>query len=128
MKVLVDTHAILWWLVDDRRLSKTARRILEDSIHSRLVSFASLWEIAIKMSAGRLLVRDLSFSELAPLLRRFEFQFLPIRIGDLERLDSLPWHHRDPFDRLLIAQSLEEGVPLMTSDDWVEDYQLRTIW
>ena len=53
MKVLVDTHAILWWLVDDRRLSKTARRILEDSIHSRLVSFASLWEIAIKRTLGR---------------------------------------------------------------------------
>lgn len=128
MRVLVDTHAILWWLVDDRRLSKTARRILEDSTHARLVSFASLWEIAIKMGARKLLVRDLSFSELAPLLRSLEFQFLPIRLGDLERLDSLPWHHRDPFDRLLIAQSLEEGVPLMTSDDWVEDYQLRTVW
>ena len=128
MRVLVDTHAILWWLVDDKRLSKTARRILEDSAHSRLVSFATLWEIAIKMSAGKLLARNLSFSDLQPLLRGLEFQFLPIRIGDLERLDSLPWHHRDPFDRLLIAQSLEEGVPLMTSDDWVEDYQLRTIW
>jgi PIN domain nuclease of toxin-antitoxin system len=128
MRVLVDTHAILWWLVDDKRLSKTARRILEDSTRARLVSFASLWEIAIKMGAGKLSVRGFSFSELPPLLRGLEFQFLPIRLGDLERLDSLPWHHRDPFDRLLIAQSLEEGVPLMTSDDWVEDYQLRTIW
>lgn len=128
MRVLVDTHAILWWLVDDKRLSKTARRILEDSTHARLVSFASLWEIAIKMGAGKLLVRDLSFSEIPPMLRSFEFQFLPIRLGDLERLDSLPWHHRDPFDRLLIAQSLEERIPLMTSDDWVEDYQLHTIW
>ena len=128
MRVLVDTHAILWWLADDKRLSKAARRILEDSTHGRIVSFASLWEIAIKMSAGKLLVRDLSFSELPPLLRSLEFQFLPIRLGDLERLDSLPWHHRDPFDRLLIAQSLEEGIPLMTSDDWVEDYRLRTIW
>ena len=80
------------------------------------------------MSAGRLLIRNLPFSELPPLLRGLEFQFLPIRLGDLERLDSLPWHHRDPFDRLLIAQSLEEGIPLMTSDDWVEDYRLRTIW
>jgi PIN domain nuclease of toxin-antitoxin system len=128
MRVLVDTHAILWWLVDDKRLSKTARRILEDSTHARIVSFASLWEIAIKMGAGKLLVRDLSFSEIPPMLRGFEFQFLPIRLSDLERLDSLPWHHRDPFDRLLIAQSLEEGIPLMTSDDWVEDYQLRTVW
>ena len=128
MRVLVDTHAILWWLVDDQRLSKTARRILEDSSHSRLVSLASLCEMAIKMGAGKLLVRDLSFSEIPQLLRDFEFQFLPIRIGDLERLDTLPWHHRDPFDRLLIAQSLEERVPLMTSDDWVKDYQLRTIW
>jgi PIN domain nuclease of toxin-antitoxin system len=128
MRVLVDTHAILWWLVDDKRLSKTARQILEDSTHVRLVSFASLWEIAIKMGAGRLLVKGLSFSELPPLLRDLEFQFLPIRIGDLERLDSLPWHHRDPFDRLLIAQSLQERVPLMTADEWVENYQLRTVW
>jgi hypothetical protein len=59
MRVLVDTHAILWWLVDDKRLSKTARQILEDSTHVRLVSFASLWEIAIKMGAGRLLVKGL---------------------------------------------------------------------
>jgi PIN domain nuclease of toxin-antitoxin system len=128
MRVLVDTHAILWWLVDDKRISKTAKRILEDSTHARLVSLASLWEIAIKMSAGKLLVRDLSFAELPPLLRSLEFQFLPIRLGDLERMESLPWHHRDPFDRLLIAQSLEERVPFMTSDDWVEDYQLRTVW
>jgi PIN domain nuclease of toxin-antitoxin system len=128
MRVLIDTHAILWWLADDKRLSKTARRILADPFHGRLVSFASLWEIAIKMSAGKLLVRNLSFPELPPLLRDLEFQFLPIRLGDLKRLDTLPWHHRDPFDRLLIAQSLEEGVPLMTSDDWVQDYELPIMW
>jgi len=128
MRVLVDTHAILWWLADDKRLSKTARRILGDPAHGRLVSFASMWEIAIKMSAGKLLVSGLSFPELPRLLRGFEFQFLPIRLCDLERLDSLPWHHRDPFDRLLIAQSLEEAVPLMTSDDWVQDYGLPIVW
>jgi PIN domain nuclease of toxin-antitoxin system len=128
MKVLIDTHAVLWWLVDDKRLSKTTRRILEDSAHARLISYASLWEIAIKMSLQKLTVRNLSFVEVLGQLRSYEFQFLPIRLGDLERLDSLPWHHRDPFDRLLIAQSMEEGVPLMTSDGWVEDYQLPTVW
>jgi PIN domain nuclease of toxin-antitoxin system len=128
MKVLVDTHAILWWLVDDMRLSGTVRRILEDSSHERMVSIASLWEIAIKMSLQKLTVRDLSFAEVLNQLRNYEFQFLPIRFKDLERLGTLPWHHRDPFDRLLIAQSMEEGIPLMTSDSWVEDYALRTVW
>jgi PIN domain nuclease of toxin-antitoxin system len=128
MRVLIDTHAILWWLAGDKRLPKTARRILEHSAHERLVSFVSLWEIAIKMSAGRLLVHDLSFSEVAAELRKHNFQFLPVRIGDLERLSSLPWHHRDPFDRLLIAQSLEEDIPLMTSDQSMKDYALQTIW
>jgi PIN domain nuclease of toxin-antitoxin system len=128
MKVLVDTHAVLWWLVDDRRLSRTARRILEDSAHARLISYASLWEIAIKMSLRKLAVRDLSFSQVLDQLRSYEFQFLPVRLIDLERLDSLPWHHGDPFDRLLIAQSIEEGIPLMTSDGWAEDYPLQTVW
>jgi len=128
MKVLIDTHAVLWWLVDDKRLSKAARRILEDSSHGRIVSFASLWEIAIKMSAGKLTVRDLSFSEVVEELRTYEFQLLPIRLGDLERAGALPWHHRDPFDRLLIAQSLEEGIPLMTSDAWTGGYALKVVW
>ena len=128
MRVLLDTHAILWWLIDDNRLSRTARAIIEDSSHTRLVSYASLWETAIKMSGGKLTVRELTFPEIPALLRRYEFQFLPIRLGDLERLQSLPWHHRDPFDRLLIAQSIEEQIPLITSDSWVEDYRIETIW
>jgi PIN domain nuclease of toxin-antitoxin system len=98
MRVLLDTHAILWWLIDD------------------------------KMSSGKLSVKDLSFPEIPALLRKYEFQFLPIRLNDLEQLQSLPWHHRDPFDRLLIAQSIAEGIPLMTSDSWVEDYQIKTVW
>lgn len=128
MTVLIDTHAILWWLVDDKRLSKTARRVLEDSSHRRLVSFASLWEIAIKMSAGKLSVRNLSFAEIVAQLRTYEFNFLPVRTGDLEQLASLPWHHRDPFDRMLIAQSIEDGIPLMTADEWVADYELSIVW
>ncbi len=128
MKVLVDTHAILWWLVDDKRLSRTALRILGDSNHARIVSYASLWEIAIKMSLRKLVVSDLSFAQVVEQLRIYEFRFLPIRLNALERMESLPWHHRDPFDRLLIAQSIEEAVPLMTSDAWAEDYAVKTIW
>jgi PIN domain nuclease of toxin-antitoxin system len=128
MRVLVDTHAILWWLAGDRRLPRTARHILESSVHSRLISFVSLWEIAMKMSSRKLIVRDLSFPDVVRLLQSHEFEFLPIRLGDLESLDSLPRHHRDPFHRLLIAQSIEEGIPLMTSDSWAEDYPLRVVW
>ena len=128
MKVLLDTHAILWWLIDDKRLSRPARAIIENSSHVRLVSYASMWETAIKMSGGKLAVKDLTFPEIPNLLREFEFQFLPIRLRDLEQLQFLPRHHRDPFDRLLIAQCIAEGVPLMTSDSWVEDYEIETVW
>jgi PIN domain nuclease of toxin-antitoxin system len=128
LKVLVDTHAILWWLAGDDRLSPAARRILADPANRRWVSIASLWEIAIKMSAGKLPAGELTLRRIAETLAAQEFVVLPIRLDDLLRVELLPWIHRDPFDRVLIAQALEEGVPLLTLDGAMSGYPVETIW
>src|ERR1700691_3087842 len=128
MKVLADTHAILWWLPGDKRLSKRARRILEDPANGRWVSVASLWEIVIKMSTGRLPANGLTLGTIAGLLQDQRFAILPVRLADLLRLELLPWKHRDPFDRLIIAQAIEESVPLLTADSIMARYPVETIW
>ena len=128
MKVLVDTHAILWWLAGDERLSKRARKILEDPENKRWVSIASLWEIAIKMSSGRLPAEGLTLGTIAGLLKAQQFAILPVRLEDLLRLELLPWLHRDPFDRLIVAQALEEGISLLTADGVMSHYPVQTIW
>ena len=128
MKVLVDTHAILWWLAGDERLSKRARKILQDPENKRWVSIASLWEIAIKMSSGRLPAEGLTLGTIAGLLKSQQFAILPVRLEDLLRLELLPWLHRDPFDRLIVAQALEEGISLLTADGVMSHYPVQTIW
>jgi PIN domain nuclease of toxin-antitoxin system len=128
LKVLVDTHALLWWIGGDTRLSDQACGILEDGANQRLVSIVSLWEIAIKISLGRIPTYGLTISRVAELLREQNFAVLPVRVGDLVRIEKLPWIHRDPFDRLLITQALEENVPLLTSDAAILQYAVRTIW
>jgi PIN domain nuclease of toxin-antitoxin system len=128
MNVLVDTHAILWWLAGDKRLSRAARRILETPVNRRWVSIASLWEISIKMSLGRLPVRDLTLRTISDELTAQEFVILPVRLTDLFRLEQLPQIDRDPFDRLLIAQALEERVPLLTADTVIARYPVKTVW
>jgi PIN domain nuclease of toxin-antitoxin system len=128
VKVLVDTHAILWWLAGDERLSKRARKILQDPENKRWVSIASLWEIAIKMSSGRLPAEGLTLGTIAGLLKAQQFAILPVRLEDLLRLELLPWLHRDPFDRLIVAQALEEGISLLTADGVMSHYPVQTIW
>ncbi len=128
MNVLVDTHAILWWLAGDRRLSRSARRILENPAHRRWVSIASLWEITIKISLGRLPVRDLTLRTITDELAAQEFVILPVRLTDLLRLEQLPHLHGDPFDRILIAQALEEQAPLLTADTVIAQYPVKTVW
>jgi PIN domain nuclease of toxin-antitoxin system len=128
MTLLIDTHAIVWWLAADERLSRRAWRILESSANRRLVSIASLWEIAIKMSTGRLPTKGLTLQMIADHLSEQEFVVLPVRLEDLLRLESLPWIHRDPFDRVLVAQALAAGVPLLTADSVIAGYPVETIW
>ncbi|MCW6532873.1 type II toxin-antitoxin system VapC family toxin [Sphingomonas sp. MMSM20] len=124
MKVLLDTHTILWWLGDDRRLGGRARAIIENPANDIIVSAVSLWEIVVKVRVGKLR------ADIAEIVRALEieaFDFLAIRPAHLQKLAELPTHHRDPFDHLLIAQSIVEGTSLMTDDRHAALYPARII-
>ena len=121
MKLLLDTHLLLWAAASPHRLSPTARKLLEDSDNELLFSAASLWEIAIKSGLGR---ED--FRVEARVLRRalLDCGYLELGIASEHAVavDNLPPIHKDPFDRILIAQAMVEGITLLTSDPWVAKY------
>jgi PIN domain nuclease of toxin-antitoxin system len=118
LKLLLDANAFIWAYARPTELSPAARRALNDVANDRLVSIASLWEIAIKMSIGRL-----AFSEnLTQALDDIAATSLPITLIHVARVRSLPFHHRDPFDRMMIAQAMEEGMTIVTRDRHVAAY------
>lgn len=121
MKVLLDTHIVLWYLDDHPKLATQAKAIIEDQSNEVWISIVSLWEMAIKSSLGKLeLADDLGIIEST--LRRQGIQTLPVEVPHLIRLSALPFHHRDPFDRLLVAQSIEEQMILLTEDQQLSAY------
>ena len=128
MTLLLDTHALLWWLFDDRRLSATARRLLGDPANRVLVSSASAWEIVTKYRLGKLEGVDVLVSDVAAWVRRAGFEELPITIAHAQRAGSWQLRHRDPFDRMLAAQSATEDVPLVTSDEELRPFGVNVIW
>jgi PIN domain nuclease of toxin-antitoxin system len=125
--MLLDTHALLWWLLDDPRLSQRARREIQ-SADEVLVSSASGWEIAIKHRSGKLDLRAWKPVELPSLLERAYLEELPVTLPHAIRAGSLPGKHRDPFDRLLIAQSLIEEIPIVTIDPVFAEHGVEVIW
>jgi len=128
LKFLLDTHSLLWFLSGDASLSEKVRRIIEHPDYDILVSIASLWEIAIKHSLGKLKLAQ-PFEELFPHQLAINSIFLlEIRPDHVSRVSSLPFHHRDPFDRLLTAQSLTERIPLLSDDEALDAYGLERIW
>lgn len=122
MRLLVDTHVLLWWLADSPKLSDTHRSLIQDEGNTALVSAVSVAEVAIKSSLGKLdapaLTDDLLVEE--------GFTPLPLDARHAAALLNLPWHHRDPFDRLLVAQCVVEQVPLLTVDDRIIVYGIET--
>ncbi len=127
MKVLIDTHIFLWWINGDP-ISEHARVILENSDAEIFVSVASLWEMTIKNSLGKLVLPS-SVGEFFPAqLLLNSFKILPIEIGHLSILQTLPFYHRDPFDRLMIAQSIAESMYIISADHSFEEYPVSLIW
>lgn len=118
MTLLLDTHTLLWWLDDPRLLSKAARKAIADGSNSVYVSAAVVWEIAIKQALGKLEVPD----DLESAIEANGFRSLPITIPHALAVRALPQHHRDPFDRLLIAQASHEGFKLVSRDSYVARY------
>jgi PIN domain nuclease of toxin-antitoxin system len=124
--VLLDTHAFLWWCGDARELSKRARKIVAEE--ECLLSLASLWEIAIKVSQRKLKLPS-SFDRYIPeQLALNGFTGLAIGFRHIARCGDLPWHHRDPFDRILVAQALEEDLRMVSRDQVFEQYGVQRIW
>ncbi|HEX5470524.1 MAG TPA: type II toxin-antitoxin system VapC family toxin [Lacipirellulaceae bacterium] len=126
MRVLLDTHAFLWFVKGDDRLTNLARSVIEDSDNAVFVSVASIWEMSIKIAIRKPHLTD-PFDEF--LSREIAaFQVLDITAPHALRTARLPFHHRDPFDRLLAAVCLEEGLPIVSIDNLFDTYNLGRIW
>lgn len=124
MRVLLDTHALLWVLSDDQRLSSPARNLILDAANDVLVSVTSAWEIAVKGALGKVQAPH----DLQSVLVEAGFIQRLILFADCERLSKLPPIHRDPFDRMLVSQALEDGIPIVTRDETIIRYPVQTIW
>jgi PIN domain nuclease of toxin-antitoxin system len=122
--VLLDTHALIWALEASPRLSTTARDVIEDTGNTILVSVVSAWEIEIKKALGRLAAPD----DLDDVIEAAGFFKRLVTFTDVRHLGTLPAHHRDPFDRMLVAQALGEGAPLVSSDPQIARYPIQVIW
>jgi len=128
MKVLLDTHAFLWWITDSPRLSARAREVIQDSNNELFFSAASGWEIAIKAQLGRLQLPDNLEQFILEQLSLNAILVLPIQLHHALRVYTLPQYHRDPFDRVLVAQSQIENLPILTADAQITPYAVETIW
>jgi PIN domain nuclease of toxin-antitoxin system len=127
MKAILDTHAFLWALAGDARMSRHARDIFSGSTDLSL-SIASVWEILIKVQSGKLNFPRPAGPYVLSRMAENRIKSLPISIDHLLALERLPMHHRDPFDRMLIAQSMEEDWPIITADPMFQKYSIRVIW
>jgi PIN domain nuclease of toxin-antitoxin system len=124
---LLDTHALLWFSQGDAQLSLRAREIITDDASQLYFSVASLWEITIKLNLGKLKINH-TIEELYALLEQLNIEILPIKQADLAQYLMLPLHHRDPFDRLLIAQAIDQNLTLVTIDGAFQSYSVPLLW
>jgi len=128
MRLLLDTHTFLWWLDDDRQLSAAARSALASGRNECFLSLASCWEMAVKSSLGKLRLAKPIERFIPEELRNNDFQLLSIDFRHVAKVEVLPFHHRDPFDRLLVAQSLTEKMAIVSADAVLSDYGVKRIW
>jgi PIN domain nuclease of toxin-antitoxin system len=127
VKLLLDTHIVLWAASAPDKLEPATRTLLEDGVHEASVSVVTAWEIAIKQSLGKLDLPKPAERWLPEVLRRTGFEFASLGIQAALRVRGLPWHHRDPFDRLLIAHAIEDGFTLVTRDEAFRDYGVPVV-
>ncbi len=128
MRVLLDTHVFLWWIIDDLRLSGRAREVISDGRNELFFSAARGWEIAIKAGLGRLEIPGDLQRFVADQLSRNAIQTLPIHLSHALHISTLPGYHRDPFDRILVSQALLEKMPLLSADPQVARYPVEVVW
>jgi PIN domain nuclease of toxin-antitoxin system len=128
LKALLDTHTFLWWNLDSPQLSPTAREFIADGRNQIYLSAVTAWEIAIKFAKGRLILPEPPDVYVSHRLNEDNFLALPIQVSHALQVAQLPDIHQDPFDRLLIAQSQIEKLPLLTTDLLIHQYPIETIW
>ncbi|RQP14959.1 MAG: type II toxin-antitoxin system VapC family toxin [Parapedobacter sp.] len=124
---LLDTHAFIWYINGDSALSSKAIEAIGATAGNNYVSVASLWEIAVKISLGKLELKQL-FSRVAKEIERNGFQILPIVFDDVLQVTTLPFFHKDPFDRLLVAQSITNRLQIITKDQYFIQYPIDVLW
>jgi len=128
MKLLLDTHTALWWVNEHEKLSPTAEAMLKSGSHTLHVSMASAWEVAIKASLGKLYEFDGGVKAFLAKLANIPITLLPIESRHLELVETLPFIHRDPFDRLLIATAMAENMTILTADENIKQYDVPSVW
>jgi PIN domain nuclease of toxin-antitoxin system len=128
MNLLLDTHAFLWFIANDPRLGSHAQSLIQDPGNRRLLSMASLWEIAIKVSLGKLTLAQ-PLGQFVPLqLQLNQIEVLAIELPHVTAVGTMPFHHRDPFDRLIAAQCHIENLPIVSADTAFDSYSVRRVW
>jgi PIN domain nuclease of toxin-antitoxin system len=130
MRLLLDTHTLIWFFAGNSQLSTNARILIEDEDNNKLVSIASIWEMAIKQSNGDLNLSLPLHEYIAQKLSLEDFNLLNINLDHLSEIVTMPFHHKDPFDRLLIAQAIREGIPILSKDSKFDAYSknVNLIW
>lgn len=128
MRLLLDTHTVLWFWWDESQLSITARDLILDPANQKLLSPATPWEVAIKVSLKKLDIGGPYLGFFPEQMARTNFDFLAVRDEHLAAVSTLPFHHRDPFDRLIVAQTIAENIPIVSIDETFDAYGVTRLW
>ena len=128
MRFLLDTHSLLWFFSGDTQLSDRTRAIMEDINQTKLISLASVWEMAIKLSKNKLTLAIPLEDYTNQKIQLPDYELLPIRLHHLNLISTLPFLHNDPFDRLLIAQAIADNLPILSCDVSLDAYKIKRIW
>jgi PIN domain nuclease of toxin-antitoxin system len=128
MNLLLDTHTLLWILTDNKNLSKKVRRLFLSEDNEIYLSVASIWEMAIKVSIGRLNLSEPVKEFVQNQVKGNDIKILAVEAEDIYPIETLPFHHRDPFDRLIIAQSMTRNYPILSADVEFDAYPIKRIW
>ena len=127
MNYLVDTHAVIWFITADKKLPQATKSIIEDETNNCFVSIATFWEIGIKYSLGRLDLQG-GLNDIFDIILDSGFSLLPITPQHIVKNSDLEFHHQDPFDRLIIAQAIVEGLKVISKDQYFKNYDIEIVW
>lgn len=128
MRYLLDTHTLIWFFSGHEKLNDKVRQLMEDEANIKLISLASVWEMAIKQSKGKLTLALPLEEYIETKIKLPDFQLLAINLKHLGQIGKLAYHHNDPFDRLLIAQAITENLPILSKDSAFNQYEINIIW